>query len=308
MEPCSPPKQCGAPPHTPARSLAGALRPAPLPRGRAARAGPLPSKDGHNHRPSASRPSTARPNKDQPRDARLPVATARNRVGLEYLTPLEEHVSKKISSAALALVAAGFLCSASAPVVAQWLKYPTAGVPRTRDGKPSLTAPTPRTRDGKPDFSGMWLTADGLPCNQQSLGRGVPGVRCGTADLALRHQHGRGHAGRPPVPAVGGAAGQDADRAELQGRSACPLHAGHVRAFVRLAAHAEVHPDARPARDARRAECELPPGLHRRTAAAERSPTVVAGIFDPASGSATRSSWTQSDSATACGSTSSAAR
>ncbi len=95
---------------------------------------------------------------------------------------MEEHVSKKISSAALALVAAGFLCSASAPVVAQWLKYPTANVPRTRDGKPSLTAPTPRTRDGKPDFSGMWLTADGLPCNQQSLGREF--LECG-AELPI---------------------------------------------------------------------------------------------------------------------------
>src|SRR5689334_18041038 len=57
------------------------------------------------------------------------------------------------------LVAAG-----SASVSAQWLKYPTADIPRTADGKPNLTAPTPRTHDGKPDFSGMWLTADGPPC------------------------------------------------------------------------------------------------------------------------------------------------
>jgi len=56
------------------------------------------------------------------------------------------------------------------PLVAQWLKYPTAGVPRTREGKPNLGGPTPRTREGTPDFSGLWLTADGLPCNQQSLG------------------------------------------------------------------------------------------------------------------------------------------
>ena len=41
---------------------------------------------------------------------------------------------------------------------AQWLKYPTAGVPRTRDGKPDMSAPAPRTADGKPDFSGIWLT------------------------------------------------------------------------------------------------------------------------------------------------------
>ena len=39
---------------------------------------------------------------------------------------------------------------------AQWFEYPTAGVPRTADGKPNLTAPTPRTPDGRPDLSGMW--------------------------------------------------------------------------------------------------------------------------------------------------------
>ena len=39
----------------------------------------------------------------------------------------------------------------------QWLNYPTAGIPRTRDGKPNLSGPTPRTRDRKPDFSGLWL-------------------------------------------------------------------------------------------------------------------------------------------------------
>jgi hypothetical protein len=41
---------------------------------------------------------------------------------------------------------------------AQWLKYPTAGVPRTLDGKADLSAPAPRTADGKPDLSGIWLT------------------------------------------------------------------------------------------------------------------------------------------------------
>jgi hypothetical protein len=40
---------------------------------------------------------------------------------------------------------------------AQWLHYPTAGIPRTRDGKPNLTAPAPKTRDHKPDLSGLWL-------------------------------------------------------------------------------------------------------------------------------------------------------
>lgn len=41
-------------------------------------------------------------------------------------------------------------------VHAQWLNYPTPGIPRTRDGKPNLTAPAPRTADGKPDLSGVW--------------------------------------------------------------------------------------------------------------------------------------------------------
>ena len=44
---------------------------------------------------------------------------------------------------------------AAAP--AQWLNYPTAGLPRTRDGKPDLAAPTPKTAAGKPDLSGIWL-------------------------------------------------------------------------------------------------------------------------------------------------------
>ena len=73
-----------------------------------------------------------------------------------------------IPSAALALIVASSICAS--PLIAQWLKYPTAGVPRSRDGKPNLTAPTPRTRDGKPDFSGMWLTADGMPCNKLAEG------------------------------------------------------------------------------------------------------------------------------------------
>ena len=39
---------------------------------------------------------------------------------------------------------------------AQWLDFPTPGIPRTADGKPNLTAPVPRTPEGKPDLSGMW--------------------------------------------------------------------------------------------------------------------------------------------------------
>jgi hypothetical protein len=86
------------------------------------------------------------------------------------------------SYAALTLTVASFI--GASPVVAQWLKYPTAGVPRSRDGKPNLTAPTPRTRDGKPDFSGTWLTADGPPCTAgaetfQQCGSELPMSRYG---------------------------------------------------------------------------------------------------------------------------------
>ena len=49
-----------------------------------------------------------------------------------------------------------FLALFSAPASAQWLDYPTPGIPRTADGKPNLNAPSPRTADGKPDFSGVW--------------------------------------------------------------------------------------------------------------------------------------------------------
>jgi len=47
-------------------------------------------------------------------------------------------------------------CSATR-AAAQWLNTPTAGIPRTADGKPNLTAPAPRTPDGKPDLSGLWM-------------------------------------------------------------------------------------------------------------------------------------------------------
>ena len=44
---------------------------------------------------------------------------------------------------------------------AQWVNYPTPGVPRTADGKPNLLAPAPKSADGKPDLSGIWQADDG---------------------------------------------------------------------------------------------------------------------------------------------------
>jgi len=51
------------------------------------------------------------------------------------------------------------------PVKAQWLSYPTAGVPRTPDGKPNLGAACPRTADGKPDLSDLWIMQTKRPGN-----------------------------------------------------------------------------------------------------------------------------------------------
>ncbi len=60
-------------------------------------------------------------------------------------------------------LAAVFAIGASLAVNAQWLHYPTAGVPRTKSGAVNLEAPAPRT-NGKPDLSGIWAPEDNRPC------------------------------------------------------------------------------------------------------------------------------------------------
>ena len=76
------------------------------------------------------------------------------------------------------------LSALSASLHAQWINQPSAGVPRTKDGKPNLSAPAPRQRDGKPDLSGVWQTID--PTREErykfffdginNLGEDVPSV------------------------------------------------------------------------------------------------------------------------------------
>jgi len=49
-----------------------------------------------------------------------------------------------------------FTALAAGPASAQWLKVPTAGIPRDANGKPNLAAPAPQAPDGRPDLSGLW--------------------------------------------------------------------------------------------------------------------------------------------------------
>jgi len=76
---------------------------------------------------------------------------------------------------ALSVAASALLASTVAHLHAQWLDYPTPGVPKNADGSPNLNAPAPRTADGKPDLSGLWrpernqkCPPDGCPDNQMS--------------------------------------------------------------------------------------------------------------------------------------------
>ena len=58
----------------------------------------------------------------------------------------------------MAAALAGVTCAS-----AQWLHYPTPGVPRLPNGQPNLAAPAPRTTDGKADLSGIWQLEAACP-------------------------------------------------------------------------------------------------------------------------------------------------
>jgi hypothetical protein len=70
------------------------------------------------------------------------------------------------------IVVSSWLWSTTA--TAQWLHYPTANVPRTKDGKPNLAAPAPKLNDGHPDFSGVWENDGYDPTRAEGLAGGPP--------------------------------------------------------------------------------------------------------------------------------------
>jgi hypothetical protein len=67
--------------------------------------------------------------------------------------------------------------------LAQWIHYPTEGIPRNADGTPNLAAPAPRMADGKPDLSGLWHAAQARQC-KNAKGQAVPcGIELGGSRL-----------------------------------------------------------------------------------------------------------------------------
>src|SRR6202167_901068 len=50
---------------------------------------------------------------------------------------------------------------------AQWLSYPSRGLPKKADGSPNMSAPAPKLPDGHPDLSGIWMTEQDRPCDPE---------------------------------------------------------------------------------------------------------------------------------------------
>ena len=75
-----------------------------------------------------------------------------------------------ISRSSIAPAILGVLL-ASTPLPAQWVKYPTPGVPRKPDGTVNMSAPAPSLPDGKPDFSGVWMSETN---RQRGAGKAPP--------------------------------------------------------------------------------------------------------------------------------------
>jgi len=73
----------------------------------------------------------------------------------------------------------------SRSATAQWLHYPSPGIPRTPDGKPNLSAPVPKGPDGKPDLYGLWELDRTRPAPFDAAPDAAPGIAIKPEDIVL---------------------------------------------------------------------------------------------------------------------------
>ncbi len=78
--------------------------------------------------------------------------TVRGEADAVRTTIVVSHLWRVRDSLRLLVVTAALL--GSAQLTAQWVTYPTPGVPQRADGKVNMAAPAPRLADGQPGFVG----------------------------------------------------------------------------------------------------------------------------------------------------------
>src|SRR6185436_14444375 len=118
---------------------------------------------------------------------RLPRADRGGRQERQLLGPMPA-----LRAARFAIV----LVTMAAPAGAQWLNYPTPGLPRLPDGRPNLAAAPQRTADGRVDLSGIWTKDAGTLDYFYDLAKGLPPgevVMTPWADAIARQRESRNH-------------------------------------------------------------------------------------------------------------------